>query len=115
MNLLDRDSIINGYDGVLKNFIVYYDVHPAKPTDPPARVKVVQPKNTTPPRITHLPAPTPPVVPQHVEQPIPKHVPVQPIHVNPPQPKGQDKGKAKGSVQLHGEMFPATEAVDGRE
>jgi hypothetical protein len=31
--------------------------------------------------------------------------------VNPPQPKGKEKGKGKGSVQHHGEMFRATEAV----
>jgi hypothetical protein len=91
--------------------LITQGVHPAKPTDPPARVKVVQPKGTTPSRITHVAAPTPPVVPKHVEQPIPKHVPVQPIHVNPPQPKGKDKGKGKGSGQLHREMFQATQAV----
>jgi hypothetical protein len=89
--------------------IISQGVHPAKPTDPPARVKIVQPKVAPPPRVIHVPAPTPPVVPKHVEQPIPKHEPVKPIHVNPPPPK--DKGKGKASSQLHREMFNATEEL----
>jgi WXXGXW repeat (2 copies) len=85
--------------------IISQGEHPAKPTDPPTRVKIETPKDSAPPRVVHAPAPTAPVVPKHVEQPIPKHVPVQPIHVNPPPHKG------KSTSQLHGDMFNPIEEV----
>jgi WXXGXW repeat (2 copies) len=94
-------------------------VHPAKPTDPPARVKIEQAKVPAPPRVIHVPAPAPPVVPKHVEQPIPKHEPISPIHVNPPLQK--DKGKGKRSSQLYRgtsnatEEFAMTNIVDSME
>ena len=90
--------------------IVSKGVHPAKPTDPPTRVKIDQPKATTP-RVIHVPAPTAPVVPKHVEQPIPKYEPVKPIRVNPTLPKDKDKGKGKSSLQLQREMPNATDGV----
>jgi YXWGXW repeat-containing protein len=84
-------------------------VHPARPNDPPARVKVVQPQGSTAPRVPHVKAPPAPAVPRHVAQPIPKHEPVRPIHVNPPARKGR-------SSQLHRERFNAAgEAVSAIE
>ena len=85
--------------------IISQGVHPATPTSPPARVNIVQPKISAPLRVVHAPAPAPPVVPKHVVQPIPQHVPVQPVHVNPPPHKG------KGFLQPHREMFQATVEV----
>ena len=87
--------------------IISQGAHPATPTSPPARIKIEQPKVSMPPRVIHAPAPAAPVVPKHVDQPIPKHVPVQPIHVNPP----PNKGKGKGALQLEREMFNTVGAV----
>jgi WXXGXW repeat (2 copies) len=64
--------------------IISQGAHPARPADPPARVRIVQPKVSAPPRVVHVQAPARPVVPQHVVRPIPPHAPVQPVHVNPP-------------------------------
>ena len=85
--------------------IISQGVHPAKPADPPSRVKLEQPKVSPPARVVPVAPPAAPVVPKHVEQPIPKHVPVKPIHVNPPPPK------SKGSLQLLERMSDATAAL----
>lgn len=85
--------------------IISQGVHPATPTSPPTRVKVEQPKVSASPRVIHVQAPSAPVVPKHVERPIPKHEPVKPIHVNPPTRKGKD------SSQLQRGMFNAAEEV----
>ena len=85
--------------------IISQPVHPTRPTDPPTRVKIEQPKVAAPPRVIHVAAPARPVMPKHVERPLPPHAPVQPIHVNPRPHKG------KGSSQLHREIFKATEEV----
>ncbi len=87
--------------------IISQGVHPSKPADPPARAKVVQPKESTPPRVGHVQAPSPPDLPKHLEQPLPKHEPVRPIHVNPP----PQKGKGKDSSQLRRSVFGTTEEV----
>jgi hypothetical protein len=75
--------------------VISQGLRPARPMDPPARVKVVPPKGPMPPRVVHLPAPAAPVLPKHVEKPVPKYEPVKPIHVNPPKPK-EKSPKEKG-------------------
>jgi hypothetical protein len=72
--------------------------HPAKPSDPPTKIKVDFPKVTVPSTIVHAqPPPAAPVIPMHVERPIPPHVVVPPLKVQPPPPK-KDKEKGKGSA-----------------
>jgi len=83
--------------------IVAQGVHPTKPNDAPARVKVERP-NVSAPRVIHAQAPAAPAVPKHVERPLPKHEPARPVHVNPPPHKEKGKGK---SASLQPREVPA--------
>ena len=99
--------------------IISQGVHPAKPTDSPARVKIEQPKNAPPVRVIRAEAPAKLELPKHVEQPIPQHEPIKPLRVelpkqkgkSPEPPKKESPKKDKASLQLPGEMFPAIEAT----
>ncbi len=79
--------------------------HPTKPADAPVRIKVEQPRVVAPARVVHVATPVAPVVPKHVERPIPVHEPIKPIHVNPPAHKEKEKAKGKSaSLQNEGKF-----------
>ena len=95
--------------------VISQGVNPAKPTDPPARVKVEPSKIAPPARVIQAEAPSKLELPKHVEQPIPKHEPVKPLRVEVPKqkvktpepPKKESPKKDKASLQTPREMFPA--------
>lgn len=66
---------------------------PSKPTDPPTKVNVEFPKVIVPSKSVIIQTPPLPVIPKHVEQPLPKHETIKPVRVD--VPKGRDKGPAQ--------------------
>jgi hypothetical protein len=80
--------------------IISDNVRPTKPTDPAANVKIATPKVNVAPRVAPVQVPPHPTLPKHVEQPMPKHEVIQPVHVVPPKappPKAPEKKKDKGA------------------